>query len=147
MIIIHGVKLYTYEETAQILAVPIQTVYNYTKAKQLKTTALHGKKYLSEPSIINYVNGTVHQAGNVASGRILYGFSVFTNNWKDRRQQFAEFCAEDWRRKGTYEHMQNEYINTDTPITLRLYDVDADTRKLIYSFVCKLTGQLADLTI
>lgn len=144
MQIINNIKLYTYEETAKIMNVPVQTVYNYARKKSLKVTPLHGKKFVSEAALIRYLTG-MYKTEIKASA--LHGCAVLTSEWERRRTELAEFCRAEWTRRRILDHMTQEYIETTEPITTRLYSLDVQNRQLVYRFMESIGAGLAELTI
>ena len=71
--------------------------------------------------------------------KILQGIADLTQNWELRREQFFKFaCAsedERWQDANFRNHMYSEYIKTDTPITTRLYSLDATNQKTLLRFI------------
>ena len=71
--------------------------------------------------------------------KILQGIADLTQNWQYRREDFFEFaCAGDdprWQDPSFRNHMYLEYIKTDTPITARLYSLDALNQKILLRYI------------
>ena len=53
--VILEVKLYTLEETAELLGVTKQTITKYLKQGRIVSTTIGGKKYLSEENIRTFL--------------------------------------------------------------------------------------------
>ena len=53
--IILGVKLYTLEETAELLGVTKGTITKYIHSKRMISTTIGGRKYLSEDNIKTFL--------------------------------------------------------------------------------------------
>ena len=53
--VILEVKLYTLEETAELLGVTKQTITKYLKEGRIVSTTIGGKKYLSEENIRTFL--------------------------------------------------------------------------------------------
>ena len=53
--VILEVKLYTLEETAELLGVTKQTITKYLKQGRIVSTTIGGKKYLSEENIKTFL--------------------------------------------------------------------------------------------
>ena len=74
-----------------------------------------------------------------------------TINWEKRKKEFFAFCkanSQRYRNDRTFvEYMFDHYIDTDTPITLRAYSLDADNRRLLLKYLEHRTRDTADLFI
>lgn len=84
--------------------------------------------------------------------KILQGIADLTQNWQYRREDFFEFaCADEdprWQDPSFRNHMYQEYINTDTPITARLYSLDASNLKTLLRYVDEyLMGGMASMDV
>ena len=53
--VILDVKLYSFEETAELLGVTKQAITKYIKAGRIPGTTIGGKKYFSEDNIKNFL--------------------------------------------------------------------------------------------
>lgn len=53
--VILGVKLYSMDETAELLGVTRPTITNYIKTKRIASTMIGGKKYFSEENIKTFL--------------------------------------------------------------------------------------------
>ena len=71
--------------------------------------------------------------------RTIYAVAEMTQNWPDYRENFFRYaCNSDdrrWQEQGFRDYMYNEYINTDTPITLRVHNLDERNLKLLTNFI------------
>ena len=71
--------------------------------------------------------------------KILQGIADLTQNWKSRREDFYRFACqygdERWLRPDFRNHMYLEYIKTDTPITARLYSLDASNQRTLIRYI------------
>lgn len=63
-----------------------------------------------------------------------------TMNWEYCREDIAKYCAEEWEERGVLEHMMNEYINVDTPITTRIANLDTQNQRLLFRALTKWAG-------
>jgi hypothetical protein len=84
--------------------------------------------------------------------KILQGLADLTLNWKHRREDFFKFaCASDdprWQEPHFRDHMYLEYIKTDTPITARLYSLDAPNQRTLLRYIDeRLMDGMASLEI
>lgn len=57
-----GIKLYTYEEVAEMLGVHLTTITRYNKEGRIKATTIGKTKYIPEQEIKNFVMGKGNQA-------------------------------------------------------------------------------------
>lgn len=57
-----------------------------------------------------------------------------TVNWLGCRKEIARLCMPEWKKKGDWmaAHMLDNYINVDTPITLRIYDLDSSNQGILF---------------
>lgn len=73
--------------------------------------------------------------------KILQGLADLTLNWKYRREDFFKFaCTSDdprWQEPRFQNHMYSEYFKTDTPITTRLYSLDASNQRMLLRYLDK----------
>ncbi len=53
--VILDVKLYSFEETAELLGVTKQAITKYIKAGRISATTIGGKKYFSEDNIKSFL--------------------------------------------------------------------------------------------
>lgn len=71
--------------------------------------------------------------------KILQGIADLTQNWQYRREDFFKFACESddprWQDPSFRNHMYSEYINTDTPITTRLYSLDASNQRTLLRYI------------
>lgn len=71
--------------------------------------------------------------------KLIYGIAELTNNWPLYRENLYRFaCNSDdtrWQEKEFKNYMYNEYINTETPVTLRAYNLDERNLKLLTDFI------------
>lgn len=71
--------------------------------------------------------------------KLIYGIAELTNNWPLYQENLYRFaCNSDdtrWQEKEFKNYMYNEYINTETPITLRAYNLDERNLKLLTDFI------------
>ena len=71
--------------------------------------------------------------------RIIYGTAELTKNWPLYRENLFRYaCNSDdrrWREKEFREYMYEEYINTETPITMRAYNLDDRNLKTLTDFI------------
>ena len=72
--------------------------------------------------------------------RILTGIAELTASWEQKREQLYRFACEQsgdsrWKDDSFRAHMCNEYIHTDTPITLRIYSLDQDNRETLIRYI------------
>ena len=70
---------------------------------------------------------------------ILQGIAELTRDWEYRKDALFGFMCERggdrWSDTHFKHHMYAEYIKSETPITLRLYALDADNRRLVLQYV------------
>lgn len=57
-----GIKLYTYEEVAEMLGVHLTTITRYNKEGRINATTIGKTKYIPEQEIKNFVMGKGNQA-------------------------------------------------------------------------------------
>lgn len=71
--------------------------------------------------------------------KTIYGIASLTQNWPDYREKFYHYACntEDirWQEQKFRDHMYNEYINVETPITLRVFNLDERNLKLLKEFI------------
>lgn len=71
--------------------------------------------------------------------KTIYGIARLTQNWPDYREEFYHYAcnSEDirWQEQEFRDYMYNEYINSDTPITLRAHNLDERNLKLMSDFI------------
>lgn len=84
--------------------------------------------------------------------KTLTGIADLTQNWDCRREQFYQFaCGSDderWQDPSFRNHMYFEYIKTDTPITVRLYSLDASNQRTLLRYVNEqLMDGMAELEV
>ena len=84
--------------------------------------------------------------------KILQGIAEMTAGWAIRRTQFFEFACREggnrWKDQAFRQFMNAEYIRSDTPITMRIYSLDPENRRLLLRYIEeKLMNGLVSETI
>lgn len=84
--------------------------------------------------------------------KILQGIADLTLNWQYRREDFFKFaCGSDdtrWQEPSFRNHMYQEYINTDTPVTARPYSLDASNQRTLLRYIDeRLMDGMASLVV
>lgn len=80
-----------------------------------------------------------------------YGAICLTTEWEKKKKDFFEFCMKNSSRfrddRVFARHMYKQYVDTDIPITLQAYNLDAENLRLLLLYIEKLTSDIADLYI
>lgn len=78
---------------------------------------------------------------NMYDLKLLSGIDVLARYWEDHRESFFEFACQKskdarWRNDPDYrEYMYDKYINTDRPITDRLYNLDQYNLQTLFQYI------------
>lgn len=71
--------------------------------------------------------------------KILQGIAELTRDWEYRKDAlFVYMCergGERWNDSHFKLHMYVEYIKSEKPVTLRLYALDSENRRLVLQYV------------
>lgn len=72
--------------------------------------------------------------------KTLAGIVEFTRRWEDLREPFFRWTRNNsgdsrWQDGVFAAHMKSNYIDCDTPITARLYDLDGNNKETVIRFV------------
>jgi hypothetical protein len=86
---------------------------------------------------------------NQLNYKFAYGAICLTTEWEQKKKDFFEFCmknSEKYRNDRAFaSYMFGEYIDTDIPITFRVYNLDADNQRLVLMYIEEMTRDFADL--
>lgn len=57
-----------------------------------------------------------------------------TSEWEDCRERIGKLCLPEWIKRGDWmaAHMMDEYIMVNTPITLKVCDLDAQNQTILF---------------
>lgn len=71
---------------------------------------------------------------NTINLNLAHALAKVTLNWMDCRESIAKLCMPEWKKKGDWmaAHMIDNYIMVDTPITLRIYDLDKFNQAILF---------------
>lgn len=85
--------------------------------------------------------------------KFLTGFSYFQTNWNDHKDSFFDWCIEHgddrWRNNNEFvKHMRIKFINSDEPITCRLWSLDENNLKTVIRYIEEVASDgLAELLV
>jgi len=53
-------------------------------------------------------------------------------HWKDCREQIGKLCSPDWEKRGLKDHMWNNYIMVDIPLTTQIWKMDPENKATLF---------------
>lgn len=65
--VILGVKLYSIQETAELLGLTVNSVYSYIRKGRIQATVIGGKKYFSEEGLKQFLTATAPPTSRTSS--------------------------------------------------------------------------------
>ena len=74
--------------------------------------------------------------------KILQGIAELTRDWEFRKDALFGFMCERggecWADSRYQHRMYPEYFKPETPVTIRLYSLDADNQKLVLQYIANV---------
>ena len=72
--------------------------------------------------------------------KLLSGISCLAERWKQFREDYYQFACkysddDRWQDESFRNHMYNQYVNTDRPITDQLYNLDDLNLKTLFRYI------------
>lgn len=71
--------------------------------------------------------------------KMIYGAAELTRNWPLYRENLFRYACDNnddrWQNDEFRNYVYNEYINVETPITLRAFNLDERNLKLLEEFI------------